>query len=314
MVCIGIMRTIHDDLAAVDLNLLRVLDVLLAERHVTRAAGRLGLTQSAASHALARLRAQLGDPLLVRGPRGALVPTARAEALQPVVAHALAELAAVWRGGGFTPATARRNFHLAAGDYAELVLLPALVARLAALAPGVELFVRTVPEDVAGALASGAVDAVLAPARPRDLTGGCFQRALFDETFTCAVRAAHPGARGRLTLDRFCALDHLLIAPRGTAGGFVDDALAALGRRRRVALAVPHFLIAPLVLAGTDLIATVPRRIATAFAPMVDLALRPPPIELTGFTTHLLWHERAAADPAQRWLRDQIVAVAKLTG
>lgn len=318
MVCIGIMRTVHDDLAAVDLNLLRVLDVLLAERHVTRAAARLGLTQSAASHALARLRAQLGDPLLVRGPRGALVPTARAEALQPVVAHALAELAAVWRGGGFAPATARRTFHLAGGDYAELVLLPALVARLAALAPGVDLFVRTVPEDVAGALASGAVDVVLAPARPRDLTGGCFQRALFDEAFTCAVRAEHPGARGRLTLDRFCALDHLLIAPRGTAGGFVDDALASLGRQRRVALAVPHFLIAPLVLAGTDLIATVPRRIATAFAPMVALALRPPPIELTGFTIHMLWHERAAADPAQRWLRDQIVAVAasraKLTG
>ena len=105
-----------------------------------------------------------------------------------------------------------------------------------------------------------------------------------------------------------------MIAPRGTAGGFVDDALAALGRQRRVAVAVPHFLIAPLVLAGTDLIATVPRRIATAFAPMIPLALRPPPIELTGFTTHLLWHERAAADPAQRWLRDQLVAVAKLTG
>lgn len=314
MVCIGIMRTVHDDLAAVDLNLLRVLDVVLAERHVTRAAARLGLTQSAASHALARLRTQLDDPLLVRGPRGGLVPTARAEALQPVVAHALAELAAVWRGGGFTPATARRTFHVAAGDYAELVLLPALAARLARVAPGVDLFVRAVPDDIAGALAAGAVDVVLAPARPRDLTGGCFQRALFDETFVCAVRDGHPQARGRLTLDRFCALDHLLIAPRGTAGGFVDDALAALGRRRRVAVAVPHFLVAPPVLGATDLIATVPRRIAAAFAPMIALAVRPPPIALTGFTIHLLWHERAGADPAQRWLRDQIAAVAASRG
>ena len=100
------------------------------------------------------------------------------------------------------------------------------------------------------------------------------------------------------------------VRSRGTAGGFVDDALAALGRQRRVAVAVPHFLVAPLVLAETDLIATLPRRIAAAFAPMTALALRPPPVAVTGFTIHLLWHERTAADPAQRWLRDQIAAVA----
>ncbi len=310
MVFMTIMRTVHDELARVDLNLLRVLDVLLAERHVTRAAARLGLTQSTASHALARLRAQLGDPLLVRGPRGALVPTARAEALAPVVTRALGELAAIWRGGAFEPATAARTFHIAAGDFAELVLLPALVTRLARLAPRVELFMRPVPDDIVGALAAGAIDVALAPARPRDLSAGCFQRHLFDETFTCAMRAEHPATRGRLTLERFCQLDHLLIAPRGTAGGPVDDALAALGRRRRVAVAVPHFLVAPLVLAATDLIATIPRRVALAFEPSLGLALRPPPVEVPGFSVHALWHERTAADPAQRWLRDQLVAVA----
>ncbi|MBK9037350.1 MAG: LysR family transcriptional regulator [Myxococcales bacterium] len=304
------MRTVHDELAAVDLNLLRALDALLAERHVTRAAARLGLTQSAASHALARLRAQLGDPLLVRGPRGALVPTARAEALAPVVARALGELALVWRGVEFDPATTARTFHVGAGDFAELVLLPALVARLAKVAPRIDLFVRPVPDDIGGAMAAGEVDVVLAPARPRDLTGGCYQRHLFDETFTCAMRADHPAARARLTLDRFCALDHLLIAPRGTAGGFVDGALAALGRQRRVAVAVPHFLVAPLVLAATDLIATIPRRVAAAFEPGVALALRPPPLEVAGFGVHVLWHERTATDPAQAWLREQIVAVA----
>lgn len=307
---IAIMRDAHDALAAVDLNLLRALDALLAERHVTRAAARLGVTQSAASHALARLRELLGDPLLVRGPGGALLPTPRADELGPVVRRALGELAAAWRGAAFDPATAVRTFHLGAGDYAELVLLPGLVARLARLGPRLDLFVHPVPEDIPGVLARGELDAILAPARARDLVAGGFQRHLFDESFTTAVRADHPSAGGRMTLDRFCALDHLLVAPRGTAGSFVDDALAALGRRRRVALAVPHFLIVPHVIAATDLVVTVASRLAAAFAETHRLVLRPPPVELAGFPIHLLWHERTAADAGQRWLRDQIVAVA----
>lgn len=313
MVFIRIMRTVHDDLAAVDLNLLRVLDAVLAERHVTRAAARLGLTQSTASHALARLRTQLGDPLLVRGPRGALVPTARAELLAPVVARALGELAAVWRGEAFTPATAERTFHLGAGDLAELALLPALVARLARLAPKTSLLVRPVPDDTAGELAAGTIDAVIAPARPRDLVGGCVQRQLFDEDFIVAMRRGHPAARGPLTLDRYCAHPHLLVAPRGSFGGFVDAALAAHGRRLQVAVAVPHFLIAPMVLAATDLLATLPRRLVASVRPL-GLVLRAPPVEVPGFAMHLLWHERTRTDAAQRWLREQIVAAATPSG
>lgn len=313
MVFIPIMRAVHDDLAAVDLNLLRVLDAVLAERHVTRAAARLGMTQSAASHALARLRAQLGDPLLVRGPRGALVPTARAELLAPVVTRALGELAAVWRGEAFTPETAERTFHVGAGDLAELAVLPALAARLARLAPRCALLVRPVPDDTAAELAAGSLDAVLAPARPRDLVGGCVQRTLFDETFTVAMRRGHPAARGTLTLDRYCALSHLLVAPRGSFGGFVDAALAAHGRRRHVAVAAPHFLIAPMVIASTDLIATLPGRLVASVRSL-GLTLRPPPIEVPGFAMHLLWHERTRTDAAQRWLREQIVAAATPSG
>ncbi|MBZ0233598.1 MAG: LysR family transcriptional regulator, partial [Deltaproteobacteria bacterium] len=192
-------------------------------------------------------------------------------------------------------ARARRTFHLGAGDYAELVLLPRLAARLAA------------------AIAQGDLDAVIAPARRRDVAGpGTYQRLLFEETFVCAVRAGHPAIRSRLTLDRYCALDHLLIAPRGTSGGLVDDALAALGKQRRVALAVPHFLIVPHVVASTDLIVTIASRIAAAFRESHRLATLRPPAELglSGFPMHLIWHERSHADDAQRWLRDQIVAVA----
>ena len=128
----------------------------------------------------------------------------------------------------------------------------------------------------------------------------------------CAVRAGHPAARRRLTLERYCSLDHLLIAPRGTYGGFVDSALAALRMQRRVALAVPHFLIVPHVVASTDLIVTIASRIAAAFRESHQLAtLRPPPaLGLSGFPMHLIWHERAHGDDAQRWLREQIVAVA----
>ncbi len=314
MVFITIMHTAHDSLRGVDLNLVLALDALLGERHVTRAAARLGVSQSAASHALARLRELLGDPLLVRGPRGAMLPTPRALALAPLVHRALDGIAGALRHPeAFDPTTARRSFLIGAGDYAELVLLPALVSRLAATAPGIDLFVRTVPDELATALARGDLDVVIAPARPRDASGpGMYQRHLFDEQFVCALRRDHPAARRRLTLDRYCALDHLLIAPRGTAGGFVDDALAALDRQRRVVLAVPHFLIVPHVIATTDLIVTLASRIATAFAGSHRLAtLRPPPeLALTGFAIHLLWHERSHGDDAQRWFRDQIAAVA----
>ncbi len=318
------MRTAHAALRGVDLNLVRVLDALLAERHVTRAAARLGISQSAASHALARLRRLLADPLLVRGPRGArgprsphevMVPTPRALALAPALERALAELAAALRPPApFDPATARRTFHLAIGDYAELVLLPALVARLATIAPGVDLFVRAVPDDLAAALAAGDVDLVLAPPRPRDLSGpGLYQRHLFDERFVCALRRGHPAATRRLTLDRFCDLDHVLIAPRGTAGGYVDDALARLGRRRRVAVTVPHFLVVPHVVATTDLVVTLPARVAAALAAPHRLVTRPPPAALgvTGFAIHQLWHERTHGDAAGRWLRDQLATVAR---
>jgi DNA-binding transcriptional LysR family regulator len=298
----------HDPLRQLDLNLLRALDALLVERHVTRAAARLSLTQSAASRALARLREELGDPLLVRGPTGALLPTPRAEQLGPVVRRALEELAAAWRGEIFDPATARRRFTLTGADYAELVLLPGLTTRLAELAPHVQLVFVSMPNDLQGALASGAVDVLLAPHGPH--ASGLYQRQLFDESFVVAMRAGHPAATGKLTVDRFCELSHLLISPRGQPGGAVDDALAALGRRRHVAVMVPHFLVAPHVIAASDLVITMAMRMVAAFAATFELVTRPTPLPVPGFTIHLQWHERTHADPGQRWFREQVAQVA----
>jgi len=304
------MHAVHDVLAAMDLNLVVALDVLLAERHVTRAAQRLGITQSAASHALARLRELLGDPLLVRGPGGAMVPSALALRLAPQLRKVLEDLAGVLRGETFDPATARRVFHLGGSDYVELVLLPRLAARLARLAPGVDLWVHAFDDWGDAELATGKLDCVLAPPRRNARPSGMFEKVVLHESFTCVMRAGHPLAAARLTLARYCEAPHLMVAPRGTPGSIVDDALAAAGRTRRVALAVPHFLVVPYVIAATDLVATLANRIAALFATTLDLVLVPPPIAIARFAIAVAWHERNHHDAAQRWFRDQIAAVA----
>jgi len=313
MVFIHTMQDAHDlSLAGIDLNLMVILDALLTERHVTRAAQRVGLTQPAASHALARLRALLRDPLLVRGPGGQLVATPRAEAIAPALRRALDSLQQALRGEArFDPATARRSFRIATPDYAELVLLPPLVERLARVAPGIDLWIVPLPEDdSAAALAAADIDLALGVWHVPSWPAGVYQKRLLDDDFRCVVRAGHHAAAQRLTLPRFCELSHLLVAPRGTPGSFVDDALARVGRSRRVAVRVPHFLIAPHVIAASDLVVTLATRVARIYAEPLGLVLLPPPLELPSFTLSMVWHERAHHDPAQRWLREQFAAVA----
>ncbi|MCB9561957.1 MAG: LysR family transcriptional regulator [Kofleriaceae bacterium] len=297
-------------MAGVDLNLLVVLDALLTERHVTRAAARIGLSQSAASHALARLRALFDDPLLVRGAGGGLMPTARAEAIAPALRRALDGLADTLRGPAvFDPATAERELRIATADFSDLLVMPALAARLEIAAPRLTLWSVAVPDDVPRALAAGDIDLVLT-VRGRLRTAGLFERPLFDERFVCVVRDGHPAARQRLTLARYLALSHLLIAPGGRRGGIVDELLTAMGKQRRVAAAVPHFLVAPHVVAATDLILTLPARIAETLAGPLGLTVLPPPFEIPGFAMAMVWHERAHHDDGHRWLRDQVALVA----
>ncbi len=306
-----IMHAAHTELAGVDLNLVLALDALLAERHVTRAAARLGITQSAASHALARLRDLFDDPLLVRGPRGTMMPTPRASALAPAIHRILVDLSAVVRGdAAFDPATARRTFHLGTSDYVELVLMPRLLERIQRTAPNVDLFLHTLTDHGDEALGSGAVDVVIGPPRSTARPAGSYEKHLFKESFTCIVRENHPLAASRLTLPRYCAAAHLLVAPRGTLGSYVDDALAAVGRTRRIALAVPHFLVVPYLIASSDLIATLATRVAETFADMLGLVTMPPPLALPKFDMALAWHERNHDDAPHRWLREQILAVA----
>jgi DNA-binding transcriptional LysR family regulator len=308
------MTVMHDvHLRSLDLNLIVALDALLEERTVTRAAERVGISQSAMSHALARLRSMTRDPLLVRG-RGRMMATPRAEALGPPIRRALEELAAALQdSAAFDPATARRTVRIATSDYGELVLLPHVVGCLEREAPGIDLRVVAYGKDAPTLLGSGDVDLLIAPLTPVDEAPGIRTRRLFDESFVCVVRKGHPLGRGRLTLARYVAAAHALISPRGKEGSFVDEALTKQGLARRVAVTVPHFLVAPYLVARSDLVLTLAARVATMLSgPLALTVLRPPAeLGLAGFRMSATWHERTHGDPAHRWLRERIVEISR---
>jgi DNA-binding transcriptional LysR family regulator len=304
------MHDVYSKLRGVDLNLLLAFEALLAERHVTRAAKRLGVTQPAASHALSRLRGLFGDPLLVRGARGEMIPTRRAEALSTPVHRMLVDLVGLMRTDDFDPRAARRTFRICANDYTELVLLPRLAKRLGDLSPGVDLWVHPFIDWPDERLASGALDVVIGPPRGRKAPAGNFERVVFDEGFTCVVRKGHPLAGANMTLRRFCAAQHLMVSPRGTPGSLVDTALEKLGQQRRIAMAVPHFLVVPHIIEGSDLVATLPTRIAARFAQSLNLVSLRLPLAVAPFEIAVSWHERHVSDPAHRWFREELLAVA----
>lgn len=297
------------ELPSFDWNLMRNFQALLLERNVTRAAARVGMTQSAMSRALARLRVVFDDELFVRG-RNGLEPTARAQALGPRV-HELCETMGelVLSSGGFDPATAQRTFHVVSADFAEWLIMPPLLEELQREAPGLVVVFRRATMSALAHLEQHETDLVIGPER-RDVAALNAQL-LFDESFCCIVRQDHPrlGRKRRLDLDTFCREAHVLIAPRGQAGGVVDQALAKVARRRHVAARVSTFLVTPEVVARTNLIATVPRRLAEAWKAEYNLKVLPTPIGVDGFSMQQTWHVRNARDPAHLYLRERIAAI-----
>lgn len=296
------MNSVHDPSA------LLALDALLETRSVTLAARRMGVSQSAMSHTLARLRARFEDPLLVRSGRG-LVPTARAERMGRHLRSAASELAAaVAVAPAFDPLTARRVFRIATTDLVEMSLLPRVLAILEREAPGIDLHVRA-QTDAEPALHSGEIDVAIQPVRDQP-SAGLRARALFHEKFVCVMRRGHPLAASKLSAARFAGARHVLVAPRGSPGGIVDDVLTARGLARRTVVLVPSFLAVPHLLAGSDLIATLAERVARAFADLLPLHVVPHPLRLPGFTISTIWHERADADPGHVWLRQALTRAA----
>lgn len=297
------------DLAGVDLNLLVVFDVLMAERHVTRAGERIGLSQPAVSAALNRLRHLLKDQLFIRRADG-MQPTRKAQELAVPLRQALMQIQAALEPQMFDPATAKRTFKLATNDFAASILLPTLGAKLSLTAPGIDL--RLVhADDTLGMklLDEDAIDLAIAPfensAPPFER-----QHLLEPAGFVCVMRCGHPLAGKALTLESFAATPQLLISRTGDATGFVDEILAEMGLQRRVAFTVPSFLLAPIVLSQTDYIAVLPRRLVKMFQEMIDLVAYEPPFPQRKFPLAMLWHQRLNRDPGLFWLKTILLEVA----
>jgi DNA-binding transcriptional LysR family regulator len=295
------------NLGAINLNLLVALEALLSERSVTRAARRLGVTQPAMSNSLAQLRALLNDPLFHRRAHG-LEPTARALALSEPLQQGLRLLAGAFEPQRFEPSASLQSFVVEASDYVEFVLLPPLLQRLAAEAPGVRVEVRPWGlHEVPSSLGRGEADLMIGfydevPARHR-------QRILFEEEYVCVVRKGHPRVGRGLTLERYLELGHVLVSQRGDTPGSVDRALLRKGKRRHVAARVSHFLMVPMLVRRTDLVAALSRRVAEPFADALGLNLFEPPLSLPRGKIGQVWHERLDQDPAQAWFRGVVESV-----
>jgi DNA-binding transcriptional LysR family regulator len=289
-----------------DLNLLLTLDVLLAEGNVARAARRLGLSPSAMSRSLARLRETTGDPLLVRAGRG-LVPTPRAHELRALVGPLVESAEAVLRpAAALDLARLERTFTLRTRDGFVENFGSALIARVAAEAPGVRLRFVSKPDKDNAPLRDGGVDletGVVGQSTGPELRA----QALLRDRFVGVVRAGHPLSRGRVSAARYAQGGHIAVARRGGGRSAIDAALETLGLQRRIAAIVDGFAGALALARASDLVASVPEHHTGKLREgLHTFAL---PLALPEFTVSLIWHPRLHADPAHRWLRECVLDV-----
>jgi DNA-binding transcriptional LysR family regulator len=289
-----------------DLNLLKVLEAVFDEQRTTLAAARLGMSQPAVSHALNKLRTALGDSLFVReGNR--MLPTPYAESIREPVKRVLqiisSEIAA---DHTFDPKTTHRRFTISTSDIGELVFLPQLLSALATEAPNATLRCLSMPpRELEEAMADGTVDIALGYFP--DLTGGGFyQQKLFEHRFVCLVRVDHPVFGDTITLEEFLAADHAVVAQEGRSQEIFERRMQQLGLERRILLQSPHFMSAPLLVAASDMIITVPRAVGNIYRRLAPIRLIEPPIEIPPFELKQLWHRRVHADLAVIWLRTLI--------
>jgi len=303
------MKDLHD-LAQLDLNLLVAFDALAETGSVTAAAQRTGVSQSAMSHTLRRLRVALDDPLMVRA-GASMVLTPRAQAMQVPIRAALQALSrAVSAQPDFDPATERRLFAVASPDLFDWLVAPALIAALGREAPTIALSLRPmVGERLPLQLQSGEIDLAIVPIASWAAVpdrADLVQRVLARDSYRCYLRADHPALRGgALSAEDYLALGHLVVSPRGSGPGLIDTVLATHDRERTIGARVPSFALAPRIVAVTDLVLTAPTTLQRALG---DLPVRsvPCPYPIPDHAIGMLWHERFAVDPAHRWFRDRL--------
>jgi DNA-binding transcriptional LysR family regulator len=306
--CINFIQLMN--LTGIDLNLLVVFDAIMTEGQVTRAGEKLGLSQPATSNALARLRNLTKDELFIRN-SGKLQPTPVAIALAQQIQPALNQIqTALSPPQPFDPLTSDWVFSIGMNDYVEFVLLPPLLEKLATTSPHIKIQVRSGNrEQQLALLDNGEIDLMcgLFPNK----TAWHEQQLLFQERFVCVCRRNHPLIGDTISLDDYVATDHLLVSVQEDMVGRVDFLLAQQNLTRNIVVSTPHFLVAPSILARTNLVATLVERIAKEFAPILNLKILPCPLPLQGFSVFMRWHQSMGDRDANTWLRGVILEVSK---
>lgn len=298
------MHTMH--INELEFNEIRLIAELADLRKLSAAAARLGLSQSAASHALARLRRRTGDPLFVRGSDG-FYPTPYGERLSVAARKAINILLdGLASNAPFSAASTTRRFNVYLSDVGQMVLLPKLLTFLAREAPQASLRACPIPLDDPGAqLSSGEVD--LAVGFFSNLTGGFRQSFLFRERYVCVVRVDHPNFRSGMTVEGFAKSPRAIADASGMAHAVVEEELRKQHLMAPPRLTVPQFMVLPLVIAHSDLLVIMPSRLAEAFAQLVSIKVLRPPVALRPYDIKVFWHERFHRDPASRWFRHALV-------
>ena len=305
-----------------DLNLLRVFDVVMVERNVTRAAERLAMSQPAVSNALRRLREAIGEELFVPTPTG-VVPTGQASALWPAVRLSLARLREVFDPQAFDPLEDERSFTVAMADATATVLVPALIERLDSERSRVGLRIEPlITRDPRPEIDRGTADVAVGffpdVARVLAASAGLGETVLepmYECEYVCVMRRGHPLAdRPALTLDDYCGASHARVSFASRAHGFVDEALSRLGRSRRVQLLINHFSTAARAVSQSDLLSVFPRSYVSMSGVADALVIRPMPFEMPRIEVALLWHRRHERDPAHRWMRHLVSQVRPRAG
>ena len=296
------------DLKDIDLNLLVVFNQLLIERRVSKVAENLGLSQPAVSNALARLRKLTGDTLFLRTTKG-MEPTPFAQQLAEPIAYALGLIhSAVNQRTSFDPATAQRAFTVGMTDIGEIYFLPKLMEELARVAPGVTMStVRNTAVNLRDEMEAGHID--LAIGLLPQLKAGFFQRLLFRQRYVCMFRKGHALDKRKVSLAEFSSADHVVVVSEGTGHGKVDELMERGGVTRKVLLTVPHFVAVGHILQHSDMVATVPERLAQALVGPFGLAYVKHPASLPEIAINMFWHAKYHKDPANEWLRGLVFRI-----
>lgn len=294
-------------MAKLDIDWLRVFVEVYRTHSVSRAAAQLGIAQANASVALAKLRRHFGDPLFARTSRG-MEPTPFAQQIEPEVRTSLERLLRLaGTPRGFEPARSERSFRIGMTDISEIVVLPPLVNRLRQIAPGVCLQAERIGTETARRLEAGEID--LAVGFMPDLEAGFYQQVLFEQDFVVLAARQHPRVKERLDKRGFLAEGHIVVQASGTGHAIVEKVLAQRGWHRRVVLQVSSFLGVARLVAGTELLVVVPRRLGQAQAQQERVRLLEPPLPLPAYAVKQHWHERFHADAGNAWLRQLVAEV-----